>query len=284
MVIDNVGNVGIGTTNPQKNLSVERGMNIDQADGNIGSAAVNAITFGNSSGEGIGSKRNAGGNQWGLDFYTNSINRMSITNSGNIGIGTTTPIEKLQVSAGDASFALFGPNSYNAMLYIGASPNNQSAALTAQIIASDGNLHMDPAAGKNLYFGYFQARDIYLNPNGGKVGIGTTTPAASLEVNGYSKLGSNAPSIKMLKLTGTTAATDGGYVDIPHGLDPSKILSVSVMVQISGGIFIGDGDAIFTGSKFYWAVFGSNIRIFNYLGGSASILSKPAKILITYEE
>ena len=97
MVINSAGNVGIGTTNPQKNLSVQNGMNIDQADGNSGTTA-NTITFGNGSGEGVGSKRNPGGNQWGLDFYTNSIIRMSISNGGNVGIGTTNPQYPLDIN------------------------------------------------------------------------------------------------------------------------------------------------------------------------------------------
>ncbi|MFN0213586.1 MAG: hypothetical protein ACKVT2_04970 [Saprospiraceae bacterium] len=46
------------------------------------------------SGEGIGSKRTSGGNQWGLDFYTAGSNRMRIDNNGKVAIGPlgmTTP-------------------------------------------------------------------------------------------------------------------------------------------------------------------------------------------------
>jgi hypothetical protein len=192
----------------------------------------------------------------------------------------------LHVSAGDASFALFGPNSsYGGMLYVGAALN-QDVALTAQVLVSDGNLHIDPAPGKNLYMGYFQPRDIYLNPNGGKVGIGTTAPpTASLEVNGYTKLGSNSPSIKVKMLTGTTSAIEGGQAAIAHGLDDSKIISVSVLVSASGylypaGFFL-DG---YPGYQFNWLEYYGNIIIINAPGNSASILSKPVKILITYEE
>ena len=84
------GKVGIGTTNPQQALSVNGAINLDQA--NINSGSLNpGITFGLSSGEGIASKRTAGGNLYGLDFYTSFANRMSITQGGNVGIGTTNP-------------------------------------------------------------------------------------------------------------------------------------------------------------------------------------------------
>ncbi len=78
MTVKNNGNVGIGTAGPQQLLSVNGAMNLDQ--GNTNGGNVNpGITFGSSSGEGVSSKRTGGGNQFGLDFYTSSSNRMSIT-------------------------------------------------------------------------------------------------------------------------------------------------------------------------------------------------------------
>lgn len=72
---------------------------IDPNNKNSGSSSDNAIMFGNyfSSGSSIASKRTSGGNQNGLDFYTSSSNRMSITSAGNVGIGIDVPTEKLHV-------------------------------------------------------------------------------------------------------------------------------------------------------------------------------------------
>ena len=62
---------------------------------NDGTPAGVGLTFGIGSGEGIASKRTAGGNQFGLDFYTGFARRISIANTGNVtigGAGTTTTI------------------------------------------------------------------------------------------------------------------------------------------------------------------------------------------------
>jgi hypothetical protein len=57
------------------------------------------LTFGGShSGEGIASKRTSGGNQYGLDFYVNSIARLSITHNGNVGINKNNPATALDVN------------------------------------------------------------------------------------------------------------------------------------------------------------------------------------------
>jgi hypothetical protein len=92
------GNVGIGTTNPAYMLTVKNDINLDNSDANAGTIA-NALRFGGgSTGEAIGSNRTTATNQWGLDFYTNYLNRMSISQAGNVGIGTTGPTAKLSVN------------------------------------------------------------------------------------------------------------------------------------------------------------------------------------------
>ena len=73
------------------------GVNVDYLNGNNGDINY-ALRFGIGSGEGIGSKRTAGGNQYGLDFYTGFANRMSIANYGYVGINTTTPQQQLDVN------------------------------------------------------------------------------------------------------------------------------------------------------------------------------------------
>jgi hypothetical protein len=96
------GNVGIGTTSPQQNLSVNAALNVDQA--NVNNGTLNpGITFGSASGEGIASRRTAGPNQYGLDIYTAGQARLSIAQNGNVGIGTAQPQALLDV-AGSVRF------------------------------------------------------------------------------------------------------------------------------------------------------------------------------------
>ena len=73
------------------------GVNVDELNGNNGSINY-GLRFGVGSGEGIGSKRSSGGNQYGLDFYTSFNNRMSILNNGFVGINTTAASQQLEVN------------------------------------------------------------------------------------------------------------------------------------------------------------------------------------------
>lgn len=107
------GKVGIGTVSPTQVLDVNGNANVSgtlstgsmivDLPGNNAGSIANTLIFGINSGEGIGSNRTPptksapSENLWGLDFYTNFTKRMSISQSGKVGIGTPTPTQALDV-------------------------------------------------------------------------------------------------------------------------------------------------------------------------------------------
>jgi hypothetical protein len=91
------GRVGIGTTAPTQALTIQGGLNIDNGNLNTGTTA-NSLLFGAAgSGEGISSTRSGSNNQFGLNLLTNGIQRLVVTNAGNVGVGTTNPTTTLHV-------------------------------------------------------------------------------------------------------------------------------------------------------------------------------------------
>jgi hypothetical protein len=82
MRINSSGNVGIGTSSPTHSLSVENGTGSHVK---LTRTGVNSFELGVVSG-------NA------LVFYDNGTERMRITSSGNVGIGTNSPSSKLDVN------------------------------------------------------------------------------------------------------------------------------------------------------------------------------------------
>jgi hypothetical protein len=131
MVINTAGRVGIGTTSPQQQLSVGGGMVVDQNNLNTGTSA-NILSFGGNSGEGIGSRRSAGTNQFGLDFYTSNTSRLAISNTGNVGIGTNNPQSLLDLAVGNNRNFRF-KNDLVPTLEITSSNNNDGLAGTMRL-------------------------------------------------------------------------------------------------------------------------------------------------------
>jgi hypothetical protein len=106
----------------------------------------------------------------------------------------------------------------------------------------------------------------------------------SILLKSFTSLGDGSPKIKMKKLTGTTASTQGGEVNITHGLTRTKILSCIVLVQGASSVTV---EANYTRSgtyQFGWYIDDTGINIGNITANSSSILSKPITVLITYEE
>lgn len=132
MTILENGNTGVGSNNPSQKLSVQGTIGVDH--GNLHDGTFNnLLAFGSSgTGEGIGSKRTAGGNQYGLDFYTAGLSRISIKNSGLVGIGTTNPANQLVLFeptfGGAMSFQSTASGNLDTDgLYIGQVPGNHGA-------------------------------------------------------------------------------------------------------------------------------------------------------------
>jgi hypothetical protein len=217
------GLVGIGTTSPAVMLDVAGTTGVqgelvaDELSANNGAvndgtASGRGLVFGGTgSGEGIASKRTPGGNQWGLDFYSSFGNRMSITNSGNVGIGTTTPGALLEVNGTakfDQAVTFAQPITTSGVLTSTVSTGTAplSVASTTQVPNLDASLlggvpasGYAPASGSAVYVakvGDTMTGVLYLPANGlvagtnqlvlssGNVAIGTATPVALLDIEG----------------------------------------------------------------------------------------------------
>ena len=171
VVTDSSGNVGIGTDSPTAKLNVKSssypyvrvtndgytGLDIGQADSSEGGAALIKL-------------RDAAD----MDFYTADLNRMRISSTGNVGIGTGTvdPLRKLHLKdTGDVHILLQSSSAEtNGEIFeIGAGANASNRVdLTFRTRDNDGT-----AGNERMRI-----------TNGGDVGINTGSPASTLDVKG----------------------------------------------------------------------------------------------------
>jgi len=230
------GNVGIGTASPTVKLSVNGSVSIGPQDSTQEGGQINW------------NPANGGFAQWYQDIYQNRMrfwanttgsgDTLVLTNTGdvaiagsamyakfngNVGIGTTTPSQKLFIAG---NLSVQGEGGYN------------EAGERGIVYLGDTNAYITSVFGSGVRIGAYNVPDaITLLQSSGNVGIGTSSPTAKLMINGSlrvqnssgtlvlyvndstGKVGINTTNpLATLSVggTGTTYAT-GIYAESPDG-------------------------------------------------------------------
>jgi hypothetical protein len=161
-----------------------------------------------------------------LIFGTGSSIRAVIDSSGNVGIGTTSPLAKLQVSGGRSY--LFSGDNYSVGLAQTAAQANYMYLGTA----SDGTFHISESGG-TARFTLQQA---------GNVGIGTASPAYKLHLSGGSDTRIQIDATSTQGFYFTKAGTNNGTfrVDTDGNFEfYTKTVSQAMVLTAAGNVGIG---------------------------------------------
>ncbi len=188
----NIGNVGIGTSTPGRRLVIKEAsgdrdnvLEIDSGDGtNINYSAVDFLAN--------------GAPRWGIgkdssnNFYIDEFgvgNRLTILQGGNVGIGTSTPSEKLEVVGNlkvtgnmlVGSSSLFYDNTLKLLQVEAIKLTGTGAPVDCNLVADAGGNFACGAIAAGKWDGP-KPGNIYYND--GNVGIGTASPSEKLDVVG----------------------------------------------------------------------------------------------------
>jgi hypothetical protein len=174
MLVRGDGNVGIGTTNPVQKL---------QVNGSVYSAGGEFYVNDNSGITAVGNLIFKGHN--GSSYFEG----MRLTSSGNVGIGTTNPSQKLDVVVSDVnvtpnseSSAVFRRNGNNYLTILTGSTSQGGILFGNAADANDGSISYTQSTQK-MAFGTADTTRMVINSSG-DVGIGTTNPNVKLHVEG----------------------------------------------------------------------------------------------------
>ena len=262
--VTNIGYVGIGTSSPSEKLDVNGLIKIPLANANrydspgIVAASNDDFLYDgeylNHYGYGFHSYNDGGGvginayiaGYFGIDLFTGGTERLRINSNGNVGIGTSSPVAKLQSSgAAQTSSPTLGSATGGALLLTNTDP--KYGLLTG--VSGNGNVWQQV----QRIDGVATAYNLLLQPSGGSVGIGTSSPDTKLDVNGVLEVGSGSRGAQLSSSAGdnfvlkTYTNTPNpnlwiGYGDGSGGQDNSReyiSMNANKFMLMNGNVGIG---------------------------------------------
>jgi hypothetical protein len=225
--IDSSGNVGIGTSSPATDFHIHRSGGSSNSEilltnGDTGATATDGFKIALNSGE--------GGEIWNYEndyirFGTNNTEVVRIDNSGNVGIGTSSPGARLEVvgsnaannlvvSAGNTDFAVYNNDSTGEVRLVAedGSTNNNSKFLTLYTQAS----------------GVSSPTERMRIDSSGNVGIGESSPDAKLHILDSTDggLGDTRAAIRFSRRNG--GSNDAILYTVHNGADGVMALRLDV--------------------------------------------------------
>ncbi len=180
MRLDNNGNLGIGTTIPVSNTNYG-GLSLNGTSGGVFSLMTNGLETGRVQEDGNGLSINEIASLP-IMLLTSDVERMRVLANGNVGIGTPTPQYNLEVHGQENVYSTTTPMTAATanQLTIREATNNPAYSLALGFFDNAGAYYSGVIQSTNAGSG----SSLLLNPNGGNVGIGTTSPATKLDVFG----------------------------------------------------------------------------------------------------
>jgi len=303
MIINNSGQVGIGTTSPNNNnliharlASASLPSTSNQSVGlfensvnswiTVGAGATSyaGILFADSGDADVGQLR-YNHNDDSMQLVVNADVKVHIDSSGNVGIGTSSPDGTLHVftassgtvtangnaddlvieNNGTTGLSILSSSGQNGNIYFGTPDDNKSAEVV-WVDGSDQLLIGTSSAGGNIKFRTGAQSDAVVIDSSGKLGIGTTSPQRTLHVVGPD---------------GTAGVSEGNsnctlYVDN----NDSCIINIQSGTGSTdyGAIFFSDAEAQNRGAIYYYHP--TNDILFNTNGAERMRIDSSGRVLV----